>query len=115
MVTPDEVRRIALSMPEAVETGHWGKPSFRVQDKIFAVLQEDGVSLLVKTTKDDRLAYTTMEPEIYSVPANYSTLNYMIVRMDRIALAELHVLIVQAWKSVAPKRLVAGYDAAAMK
>jgi hypothetical protein len=54
MVTTDEVRSLALSLPEAVEHDHWGKPSFRVQNKIFVVLQPDGVSLVIKTTKMEK-------------------------------------------------------------
>lgn len=37
MVTADEVRSLALSLPGAEEHEHWGKPSFRVRNKIFAV------------------------------------------------------------------------------
>ena len=41
MVTGDEVRRIALALPEAVEQDHHGRPSFRVGGKIFATLWDD--------------------------------------------------------------------------
>jgi hypothetical protein len=37
-VTLDEVRSLALSLPEAVEQDHHGRPSFRVGGKIFATL-----------------------------------------------------------------------------
>ena len=37
-MTADEFRRIALSLPEAVEIGHMGHPDFRVRKKIFATL-----------------------------------------------------------------------------
>ncbi|MGQ0559047.1 MAG: MmcQ/YjbR family DNA-binding protein [Sphingosinicella sp.] len=38
MPTPDEFRRIALSLPGAVEQAHMGHPDFRVGGKIFATL-----------------------------------------------------------------------------
>src|SRR6201993_4314694 len=38
VVTVDEARALALSLPEAVEQDHHGKPSFRVGGKIFATL-----------------------------------------------------------------------------
>jgi hypothetical protein len=41
MVTHDEVRRIALALPEAVERDHHGRPSFRVAGKIFATLWDE--------------------------------------------------------------------------
>jgi hypothetical protein len=35
---PDQVRAIALSLAEAQEAGHHGRPSFRVRGRIFATL-----------------------------------------------------------------------------
>jgi hypothetical protein len=40
-VSPDEARDVALSLPEAVEQDHHGRPSFRVGGKIFATLWSD--------------------------------------------------------------------------
>ena len=37
-VTADEARALALSLPEAVEQDHHGRPSFRVGGRIFATL-----------------------------------------------------------------------------
>ena len=37
-MTADDARRLALSLPEAVEQDHHGRPSFRVNGKIFATL-----------------------------------------------------------------------------
>jgi len=41
-VSPAEARSLALSLPEAVELDHHGRPSFRVGGKIFATLWNDG-------------------------------------------------------------------------
>lgn len=38
MVSPDQIRRLALELPEAVEQDHHGRPSFRVAGRIFATL-----------------------------------------------------------------------------
>jgi len=38
MVSTDEARRLALSLPETVEQDHHGRPSFRVTGRIFATL-----------------------------------------------------------------------------
>ena len=40
-VTPGEARALALSLPDAVEQDHHGRPSFRVAGKIFATLWDD--------------------------------------------------------------------------
>jgi len=36
MVTDDDVRRLALALPETVERPSYGTPGFRVKDKLFA-------------------------------------------------------------------------------
>lgn len=38
MTSVPQLRRIALSLPEATEQDHHGRPSFRVRGKIFATL-----------------------------------------------------------------------------
>jgi hypothetical protein len=38
VVSTDEARRLALSLPETVEQDHHGRPSFRVSGRIFATL-----------------------------------------------------------------------------
>lgn len=106
MITAADLRLFALSLPEAEERSHWGKASFRVRNKLFAVIQEDEVSVIVKTTDDDRMAYTAMDPAIFSIPASHSSLNYMLVQMNLIDPEEMHGLLLQAWRLVAPKRLI---------
>jgi hypothetical protein len=38
MISTDEARRLALALPETVEQDHHGRPSFRVDGRIFATL-----------------------------------------------------------------------------
>jgi len=38
MVSVEDARRLALALPEAVEQDHHGRPSFRVDKRIFATL-----------------------------------------------------------------------------
>jgi len=37
-MTPHAFRRIALSLPEALEASHMGHPDFRVGGKVFATI-----------------------------------------------------------------------------
>ncbi len=41
MVAVEHARALALSLPEAVEQDHHGRPSFRVAGKIFATLWDE--------------------------------------------------------------------------
>ncbi|MGP0047263.1 MAG: MmcQ/YjbR family DNA-binding protein [Solirubrobacteraceae bacterium] len=40
-MTIEDVRRIALALPEATEQDHHGMPSFRVRNRIFATVPDD--------------------------------------------------------------------------
>ncbi|RKN84545.1 MmcQ/YjbR family DNA-binding protein [Paenibacillus ginsengarvi] len=109
-ITINDVRQIALSLPKTDEVEHWDKPSFRVNGKIYAVVQKDGVSVTVKTTREEREALTTFEPEIYSVPTNFQRLHYMIVNTERIRKDDFRSVLVRAWRLVASKHIVKTYD-----
>jgi len=41
MISHDQARALALSLPDAIEADHHGKPSFRVRGKIFATLWDE--------------------------------------------------------------------------
>jgi len=42
MITEDDVRRIALSLPATSERPSYGTPGFRVRDRAFARIRETG-------------------------------------------------------------------------
>lgn len=104
-----DIRKYALSLPLSTEVEHWGKASFRVNKKIYAVLQNDGVTLTVKTTKEERMMYTSMDPDTFSIPESFSNLNYMHVNLKCVDFNELKGLLFKAWTTVAPKKLVKQY------
>jgi hypothetical protein len=48
MVSPEDARRLALVLPDAVEQDHHGRPSFRISGRIFATLwDEDHMNVMV--------------------------------------------------------------------
>lgn len=105
MISVQDLKSFLLALPESKEVAHWGKPSYRVNNKIFAVLQEDGVTLTVKTVGDERSMYTELNPIVYRIPDTFSNLNYMHVSLEHVDMEELHGLLFKAWSSVAPKKL----------
>lgn len=54
MTTSDDVRAIALSLPETTEKIAWSMPTFRVAGKMFATLPEDETSMAVRCPKVER-------------------------------------------------------------
>jgi len=105
-VTFDEVRKLALALPE-VEEGIWfGTPSFKVRGKSFSRLWDEGDVLVVKADVGHREALIEMRPEVYFVTSHYQDYPYVLVRLVDADEAELADLLADAWAMVAPKRLL---------
>lgn len=66
---PNDFRRIALGMQDAIEGAHMGHPDFRMNNKIFATLHPDGKRGMVKLTPDQQREFMTNDPSTF-VPAS---------------------------------------------
>ena len=107
MVSIDEARRLALSLPETVEQDHHGRPSFRVAGRIFATLwDQDHMNVMV----DEPGILTAVEghPAICAEVMWGKRLS--AVRVDLRAADEelLTELLTDAWERKAPARLARG-------
>jgi hypothetical protein len=88
----DDVRRIALSLPETIEKPWFGTPGFRVKDKGFLRIRSEAEGGLVVWVSDlgEKEALLASEPQKF-LPA---------VDVD-----ELRELITESWLIRAPKRV----------
>ncbi|HXQ45774.1 MAG TPA: MmcQ/YjbR family DNA-binding protein [Caulobacteraceae bacterium] len=117
MPTPDDVRRLALALPEAYEDTHRRKPAFRVNKRIFAMLGIEspadspgffaplsGARPVASLTVDreDQLNCAAAYPQAFE-PAGPHGFSY--VWLDAIEPDVLALLIRMSWAKVAPKRL----------
>ena len=110
MAKPDDVRKIALAMPEAVEQQHHGHPDFRVRKKIFATLWPGENRAVVKLQIADQQALVQMQPEVFSL-GGWSHQGWTNVQLANVDKATLKDVIENAWRNVAPKKLCADFDA----
>jgi hypothetical protein len=104
-VTADEARTLALSLPEAVELDHHGRPSFRVGGKIFATLwTEDRMNVML----DEGGILTAVEsaPEACEKVWWGKRLTAVGVTLPGTDQALLGELLTEAWEQRAPKRLL---------
>lgn len=121
-MTTEDFRRLALALPEAYEDLHRGKPTFRVNAKIFAMLGGqfgspasndsmfsalDGsrAMALVKLVRDDQLNLCAAWPEAVEQAPAYPHHGWTFVWLDEIEAEALETVVRLAWMCVAPKRL----------
>jgi len=104
-VSTDEARAVALSLPEAVEQDHHGRPSFRVGGKIFATLWSDE-RMNVMLDEGGILTAIESAPEACEQVwwgKRLAAVGVTLVRVDREFLREL---LTDAWELKAPRRLL---------
>ena len=104
------VRRIALTLPEAVEQETWGTPTFRVRKKIFVMFAEGQREAWLKSTHDEQRALTQTNPETFFVPPYVGPSGWVGVRFQTADRDEMRELVTEAWRMTAPKRLVNAFD-----
>lgn len=106
MATQDDIRRLALALPEAIEADHHGIPSFRVNGKIFCTIHQDQPRLMVKLAPEDQRNLAEGEPEIIQpVPGYWGRKGSTFVYYAQVDPERLSGLLRLAWSGVAPKRL----------
>ncbi|MET7367645.1 MmcQ/YjbR family DNA-binding protein [Streptomyces sp. NPDC005566] len=106
--TADDVRTIALALPDTAEKLAWGKPTFRVAGKIFAALGDDDTTIGVKCPVEDRAELIASEPEKFFVREGHDD-NYAWLRVRLAALedaAELTAVLTDSWRQAAPRKLL---------
>jgi hypothetical protein len=113
MVTEDDVRRIALSLPATTEKPSYGTPGFRVKDKLFARIREEGDVLVVWVDDlDEKEALIASEPDKFFTTPHYDGHAMVLVRFAAVDIDELTELLTDAWRLRAPKRLRVELDRA---
>jgi hypothetical protein len=124
VATWDDVRRIALSLPETSEQLSRDLRQWRVKDKGFVwerPLRRGDLEALGEQAPDGPILGARVEhlvakealladdPSIYFTTPHFDGYPAILVRLDRIGLEDLHELIVEAWLARDPARLAKTY------
>jgi hypothetical protein len=111
MVTADDVRRVALSLPRTEERLVRDRVTFRVGRIVYAAISPDETSMGFGFPKEERAALVAAEPHKFHLPRQ-SDMRYRWVRVWLAAIDtdEMRELIVEAWRMVVPKKVSKAYD-----
>ena len=96
-LSADDARRLALSLPDAVEQDHHGRPSFRVSRRIFATLW-DPEHMNVMLDEPGILTATEEHPAICAEVWWGKRLAAVRVALPRANEALLQELLEDAWE-----------------
>lgn len=124
MATWDDVRRIALALPETSESTSRDHAFWRVRDKGFVwerpLRQSDLRALGESAPKGPILgarvehlvakeALLANHPDVFFTTPHFDGYPAVLVQLDHIGLEDLEEVIVEAWLARAPQRLVREY------
>ncbi|MEU8272706.1 MmcQ/YjbR family DNA-binding protein [Microbispora bryophytorum] len=112
MVTADDVRRVALTLPRTEEALVRDYVKFRVRGIVYVSISPDETLMGFGFPKEERAALVASEPEKFLMPVpSDERYHWVRVRMAAIDEGEMRELVVDAWRMVVPKRVAAAYDA----
>jgi hypothetical protein len=107
-VTFDDVRQIALGLPEVEEKLTWETDvTFRVRDRIFAIGGEGADRVSVKASLEGQAELLEMDPRTFAKSAYVGRFGWVTVDLGRVDPGLLESLLRDAWRRTAPKRLAA--------
>jgi hypothetical protein len=124
MADQDDVRRIALALPDTSEAddrfsfsvANKGKEkgfvwawNERVEPKKPRVPRSDVVAIRV-ADRFEKEALLASDQETFFTEPHYNGFPAVLVRLPRIGVVELQELIIDAWRSQAPQALVDAYE-----
>jgi hypothetical protein len=105
-VTFKDVRKLALALKNVEESTSYGTPAFKIDGKLIARLKEDGESLVVGTTFEEREEMMTADPKTYYITDHYLEYPWVLVRLSRVRPDALRDLLNRAFRlaSKQPRR-----------
>jgi hypothetical protein len=124
VATWDDVRRIALELPDTTQEVSRDLRQWRVKDKGFVwerPLRRADLEALGDAAPDGPILGARVEhlvakealladdPSVFFTTPHFDGYPAVLVRLDRIGLEDLREVIVEAWLARAPKRLVEAY------
>jgi hypothetical protein len=124
MATWDDVRRIALGLPETSEEVSWGHAHWRVKGKGFVwerPLRNSDLEALGDAAPEGPILGARVEhlvakealladdPDVFFTTPHFDGYPAVLVRLEEISIEDLEEVIVEAWLCRAPKRLAQAY------
>jgi hypothetical protein len=116
MVTVDDVRGLALTLPRSYEVLVRDRVKFRVGRLVYAALSRDETLLGFGFPKEERQALVDSDPERFLLPPpSEMRYNWVVARLDTLDVDEMREFVLDAWRMCVPKRVAADYSSSASR
>ena len=106
MVSLDDVRELALTLPRAYEAVVHGRVKFRVGQIVWLAFDRDETQMGFAFPKEERDALVAGEPDKFLLPRQSDLrFNWVEVRLDALDHQEMTEIVYDAWRMVVPKKV----------
>jgi hypothetical protein len=106
VVTIDEVRELALSLPRSYEALVRDRVKFRVGRIVYLAFSRDETLMGFAFPKEEREALILSEPDKFLMPKpSDQRYNWVVVRLEAIDHQEMREIVTEAWRMVVPKKV----------
>jgi hypothetical protein len=121
MATWDDVRRLAMALPEVEESDErswrvrkkgfaWERPLRKGDYEALGAAAPDGPILGARVPDEGaKFALLADDPEVYFTTPHFDGYPAILVRLAEISVEDLEELLVEAWLVQAPKRVAKAY------
>ena len=110
VVTIDDVRALALTLPRSYEALVRDRVKFRVGRIVYLAFARDETLMGFAYPKDEREALIASDPEKFLMPKPADLrYNWVVVRLAAIDEEEMCELVMDAWRMVVPKSVAAAH------
>ena len=107
MVTVEDVRALALTLPRTTEHLVHDRVKFRVGAIVYVGFSRDETLMGFAFPKEERDALVAAEPETYLLPPTSDLrFNWVVARLAALDVAVMQDRVCEAWSMVVPKFLV---------
>ena len=108
MITVDDVRALASTLPRAYEVVVHDRVKFRVGSMVFVAFSRDETTMGVGFPKEERAATVAAEPDKFLMPRESDLrFHWIEVRTSALDEEEMGELVCSAWRMVVPRRVAA--------
>lgn len=106
MAKQQDFRNLALALPGSEEKSHFGKPDFRVRNKIYAGFTAQGHVYVKLKPEQQEMVCDSEAGVVRPIPGGWGNQGWTGIDLAVADRALLESLINMAWKNVAPKSIV---------
>ena len=99
------------SLRSVGEGTSYGTAALKVRGKLFVRLKEDGDTIVLRTDSFERDHLLATAPATFFITDHYRDYPWVLVRLATVRTELLRELLEDAWRRVAPKKVVTEWDA----